>query len=83
MRAEREVYITAGKKAYSVRTSLSTEEVDQVRAVMDEVCGVNAEMDQEGILLLGCLRLAHEAAVFECRVRELCDKIADHMKIME
>ncbi len=79
MRAEREVYITAGKKAYSVRTALSTEEVDRVRGVIDEVCGVNADMDQEGILLIGCLRLAHDAAVLEGRLRNLCERINEQM----
>ncbi len=60
MQNSRDIFLTIGKKNYSVRTPLSSDDIDRVRALIDQACGsVNREAEQEDLLVLTCLRLAY------------------------
>lgn len=60
MRTSRDVFLTIGKSTYTINTPLETQELDRVKALIDEACGeIIKGAKQEDILMLTCLRLAY------------------------
>ncbi len=56
MNTSRDVFLTIGKGTYT----LSDEEIDRVKALIDEACGeIVKGAKQEDMLMLTCLRLAY------------------------
>lgn len=60
MNTSRDVFLTIGKGTYTIHTPLNNEELDRIKALIDEACGgVVKEVKQEDLLMLTCLRLAY------------------------
>ena len=60
MRTSRDVFLTIGKGTYTINTPLDTQELDRIKALIDEACGeIIKGAKQEDILMLTCLRLAY------------------------
>ena len=60
MNTSRDVFLTIGKGTYTIHTPLSNDELDRIKALIDEACGsVIKEAKQEDLLMLTCLRLAY------------------------
>lgn len=60
MNTSRDVFLTIGKGTYTIHTPLSDEEIDRVKALIDEACGeIVKGAKQEDMLMLTCLRLAY------------------------
>ncbi len=60
MQIARDVFITIGKKNYTLRTPLDLKELDRVKILIDQACGnLDRSTGQEDLLVLTCLRLAY------------------------
>ena len=60
MKTSRDVFLTIGKGTYTIHTPLNNEELDRIKALIDEACGgIVKEAKQEDLLMLTCLRLAY------------------------
>lgn len=68
----RRVYITLGKKSYSILTLLDEERFARVaRIAKESLEGIESTNEQEGLLLLACFKLALSIESAEGRVREM------------
>ena len=60
MSASRDISLNIGKGIYAITTPLSGEELDRVKALINEACDpVTKGAKQEEVLMLACLRLAY------------------------
>ncbi|MBQ7217088.1 MAG: hypothetical protein IJS39_14015 [Synergistaceae bacterium] len=60
-RHSRDTVLNIGKGVYNVRVQIGTEELDRVKALIDEAYGeLSAGASQEDMLVLACLRLGYE-----------------------
>lgn len=60
MNAPREVFVTVGKKSYSIRTPLNDATLDRLKALIASANGSMVKgLDQEELLMLTCLQLAY------------------------
>ncbi len=76
MKASRDVYMTIGKSSYTIHTSLSVEDVDRVKELIDAACGeIVSGASQEEMLMLTCLRLAYRLEVLRERAREVARRL--------
>jgi hypothetical protein len=76
MNTSRDVFLTIGKGTYTIHTPLSDEEIDRVKALIDEACGeILKGAKQEDMLMLTCLRLAYSLD----SVNEKLKKILSHI----
>ncbi|MBQ7152270.1 MAG: cell division protein ZapA [Synergistaceae bacterium] len=76
MRTVRDVYLTIGKKSYSISTPLENEEIDQVKSLIDEACGgVSRSADQEELLMLTCMRLAYSLCEINKKLQIISDRL--------
>ncbi|HDQ93327.1 MAG TPA: cell division protein ZapA [Synergistetes bacterium] len=68
----RRVYVTLGKKSYSILTLLDEKRFERVaRIVKDSLSRVDISIDQEERLLLACFKLAYSIEKAENRLGEL------------
>ncbi|MBQ6775747.1 MAG: hypothetical protein IJP53_04740 [Synergistaceae bacterium] len=76
MRSSRDVYFTIGKSSYSFNTSISNEELDRVKSLIDEACGeIVKGARQEDILMLTCVRLAYALDSVNEKLKAVLEKI--------
>ena len=85
MNTSRDVFLTIGKGTYTIYTPLSDEEIDRVKALIDDACGeIVKGAKQEDMLMLTCLRLAYSLS-YRSDSRTLKDEEVEsiHMKVRE
>ena len=76
MRTSRDVFLTIGKNSYTIHTPLENDEVDRIKAIIDEACGeIVKGAKQEDLLMLTCLRLAYSLDAVNEKLRKVLDKI--------
>ena len=60
MRTSRDISLSVGKGIYTINTPLENDEIDRVKALINDACGeISKGTKQEDILMLACLRLAY------------------------
>ncbi|HPD97818.1 MAG TPA: hypothetical protein PLP89_05760 [Synergistales bacterium] len=68
----RRVYVTLGKKSYSILTLLDEKRFERVaRIARDSLSGIDISIDQEDRLLLACFKLAYSIENAENRLRKI------------
>ena len=76
MRTSRDVFLTIGKGSYTIHTPLENEEIDRVKALIDEACGeIVKGAKQEDLLMLTCLRLAYSLDSVSGKLRRILERI--------
>ena len=76
MKTSRDVFLTIGKGTYSIHTPLSDEEIDRVKAVIDDACGeILKGASQEDMLMLTCLRLAYSLDSVNEKLKKILERI--------
>lgn len=76
MRTSRDVFLTIGKGSYTIHTPLENEEIDRVKALIDEACGeIVKGAKQEDLLMLTCLRLAYSLDSVNGKLRRILERI--------
>ena len=76
MRTSRNVFLTIGKGTYTIHTPLENEEIDRVKALIDEACGeIVKGAKQEDLLMLTCLRLAYSLDSVNEKLKKILEKI--------
>ncbi|MBQ3401823.1 MAG: cell division protein ZapA [Synergistaceae bacterium] len=76
MRTSRDVFLTIGKGSYTIHTPLENDEVDRIKALIDEACGeIVKGAKQEDLLMLTCLRLAYSLDAVNEKLRKVLEKI--------
>ncbi|MBQ6919558.1 MAG: hypothetical protein IJQ74_04455 [Synergistaceae bacterium] len=76
MRTSRDVFLTIGKGSYTIHTPLGNDEIDRVKAIINEACGeVVKGAKQEDLLMLTCLRLAYSLDSVNGKLRKILEKI--------
>ncbi|MBQ6972997.1 MAG: cell division protein ZapA [Synergistaceae bacterium] len=76
MRTSRDVFLTIGKGSYTIHTPLENEEIDRVKALIDEACGeIVKGAKQEDLLMLTCLRLAYSLDAVNEKLRKILERI--------
>ena len=76
MRTSRDVFLTIGKGTYTLNTPLDTQELDRVKALIDEASGeIIKGARQEDILMLTCLRLAYSLDSVSNKLSKILEKI--------
>ncbi|MBQ7168803.1 MAG: hypothetical protein IJR63_02735 [Synergistaceae bacterium] len=76
MRTSRDVFLTIGKGTYTIHTPLENDEIDRVKALIDEACGeVVKGAKQEDLLMLTCLRLAYNLDSVNGKLRRILERI--------
>ena len=76
MRTSRDVYLTIGKNSYTLNTSIENEELDRVKALIDDACGeIVKGARQEDILMLTCVRLAYALDSVNGKLKTILEKI--------
>ena len=76
MRTSRDVYLTIGKNSYTLNTSIENEELDRVKALIDDACGeIVKGARQEDILMLTCVRLAYALDSVNEKLKTILEKI--------
>lgn len=76
MRTSRDVFLTIGKNSYTIHTPLENDEVDRIKAIIDEACGeIVKGAKQEDLLMLTCLRLAYSLDAVNEKLRKVLEKI--------
>ena len=76
MRTSRDVFLTIGKGTYSIHTPLNNEEMDRIKALIDEACGeIVKGAKQEDMLMLTCLKLAYSLDSVNEKLRKILEKI--------
>ncbi|MBQ3395941.1 MAG: hypothetical protein IJR43_09240 [Synergistaceae bacterium] len=76
MKTSRDVFLTIGKGTYSIHTPLSDEEIDRVKAVIDDACGeILKGASQEDMLMLTCLRLAYSLDAVNEKLKKILERI--------
>ena len=76
MKTSRDVFLTIGKGTYTIYTPLSDEEIDRVKAVIDDACGeILKGATQEDMLMLTCLRLAYSLDSVNEKLKKILESI--------
>lgn len=76
MRTSRDVSLTIGKGIYTIHTPLGNEEIDRIKALIDEACGeIVKGAKQEDMLMLTCLKLAYSLDSVNEKLRKILEKI--------
>lgn len=76
MRTSRDVFLTVGKGTYSIYTPLDNDEIDRVKAIIDEACGeIVKGAKQEDLLMITCLRLAYSLDSVNEKLKKILEKI--------
>ena len=76
MRTSRDVFLTIGKGTYTIHTPLENEELDRVKALIDDACGeIVKGAKQEDMLMLTCLRLAYSLDSVNGKLRKILERI--------
>ncbi|MBQ2615564.1 MAG: cell division protein ZapA [Synergistaceae bacterium] len=76
MRTSRDVSLTIGKGIYTIHTPLENEEIDRLKALIDEACGeIVKGAKQEDMLMLTCLKLAYSLDSVNEKLRKILEKI--------
>ena len=76
MRTARDVFLTIGKGTYTIHTPLENEELDRVKALIDDACGeIVKGAKQEDMLMLTCLRLAYSLDSVNGKLRKILERI--------
>ena len=76
MRTSRDVFLTIGKGTYSIHTPLENDEIDRIKALIDEACGeIVKGAKQEDMLMLTCLKLAYSLDSVNEKLRKILEKI--------
>ena len=76
MKTSRDVFLTIGKGTYTIYTPLSDEEIDRVKAVIDDACGeILKGATQEDMLMLTCLRLAYSLDSVNEKLKKILERI--------
>lgn len=76
MNASRDVYLTIGKNSYTIHTSLTNEEFDSIKGLIDEACGeIIKGASQEDMLMLTCLRLAYSLNSINLKLADLAERL--------
>lgn len=76
MRASRDVFLTIGKNSYTIHTPLENEEIDRIKALIDEACGeIVKGAKQEDMLMLTCLKLAYSLDSVNEKLRKILERI--------
>lgn len=76
MRTSRDVFLTIGKGSYTIHTPLENDEIDRVKALIDEACGeIVKGAKQEDLLMLTCLRLAYSLDSVNGKLRRILERI--------
>lgn len=72
----RELFLTIGKKSYSIKTPLDDDVLERVRDLIDEACGAPVRgVNQEDLLILACLRLAYSLDNATMRLNDLLSRL--------
>ena len=76
MRTSRDVSLTIGKGIYTIHTPLENEEIDRIKALIDEACGeIVKGAKQEDMLMLTCLKLAYSLDSVNEKLRKILERI--------
>ena len=76
MRTSHDVSLTIGKGIYTIHTPLGNEEIDRIKALIDEACGeIVKGAKQEDMLMLTCLKLAYSLDSVNEKLRKILEKI--------
>ncbi|MBQ9903613.1 MAG: hypothetical protein IJM47_02375 [Synergistaceae bacterium] len=76
MRNARNVFLTIGKESYTVNTPLDNDELDRVKAIINDACGeIVKGARQEDLLLVTCLRLAYSLDSVNGKLKKILEKI--------
>lgn len=76
MRTSRDVSLTIGKGIYTIHTPLENEEIDRLKALINEACGeIVKGAKQEDMLMLACLKLAYSLDSVNEKLRKTLEKI--------
>ena len=76
MRTSRDVFLTIGKGTYTIHTPLENEELDRVKALIDDACGeIVKGAKQEDMLMLTCLKLAYSLDSVNEKLRKILERI--------
>ena len=76
MKTSRDVFLTIGKGTYTIYTPLSDEEIDRVKALIDDACGeILKGAKQEDMLMLTCLRLAYSLDSVNEKLKKILERI--------
>ena len=79
MRTSRDVFLTIGKGTYSIHTPLENDEIDRIKALIDEACGeIVKGAKQEDMLMLTCLKLAYSLDSVNEKLRKILERIDSH-----
>ena len=76
MRTARDVFLTIGKESYTIHTPLENEEIDRIKALINEACGeIVKGARQEDLLMLTCLKLAYSLDTVNGKLRKILERI--------
>ena len=76
MRTSRDVSLTIGKGIYTIHTPLENEEIDRIKALIDEACGeIVKGAKQEDMIMLTCLKLAYSLDSVNEKLRKILERI--------
>ncbi len=74
----RDLFLTIGKKTYSIKTPLDDDVLERVRDLIDKACGVPTRgVDQEDLLILTCLKLAYSLDNATMRLNALLERLEE------
>ena len=77
----RDLLLTIGKKAYSIKTPLDDEVLERVQDLIDEACGVPVRgVNQEDMLVLTCLKLAYSLDSATMRLNSLLARVGQGLE---
>ena len=80
----RDLLLTIGKKAYSIKTPLDDEVLERVQDLIDEACGVPVRgVNQEDMLVLTCLKLAYSLDSATMRLNSLLARVGQGLVELE
>ncbi len=76
MRTSRDVFLTIGKGSYTIHTPLENDEIDRIKAIIDDACGeIVKGAKQEDMLMLTCLKLAYSLDTVNEKLRKILERI--------
>ena len=76
MRTSRDVFLTIGKGSYTIHTPLENDEIDRIKAIIDDACGeIVKGAKQEDMLMLTCLKLAYSLDSVNEKLRKILERI--------
>ena len=76
MRASRDISLNIGKGIYSINTPLENDELDRVKALINDACGeIRKGTRQEDLLMLTCLRLAYSLDAVNEKLKDILGQL--------